>query len=47
MKVRLVCILKMRVPKKGIPGPRTWLSSITSPVLMSRAPRSTVSGFFM
>src|SRR5258705_124759 len=47
MNVRLVCMLKMRVPKNGIPGPRTWPSSITSPVLMSRAPRSTVSGFFM
>src|SRR5437773_184075 len=47
MKVRLVCRLKMRVPKKAIPGPSTWLSSITSPVLMSRAPRKTVSGFFI
>src|SRR5205809_5560993 len=37
----------MRVPKKAMPGPSTWLSSITSPVLMSRAPRSTTSGFFM
>src|SRR3989449_9595378 len=45
--VRLVCRLKMRVPEKAIPGPSTWLSSITSPVLMSRAPRSTTSGFFM
>src|SRR5207302_304846 len=47
MNVRLVCRLKMRVPKKAIPGPSTWLSSITSPVLMSRAPRKTVSGFFI
>src|SRR6266480_3111260 len=47
MKVRLVCRLKMRVPKNAIPGPSTWLSSITSPVLISRAPRSTTSGFFM
>src|SRR6266568_982733 len=47
MKVRLVCRLKMRVPKNAMPGPRTWPSSMTSPVLMSRAPRSTVSGFLM
>src|SRR5438552_15964178 len=47
MKVRLVCRLKIRVPKNAMPGPRTWLSSITSPVLMSRAPRNTVSGFFI
>src|SRR5437773_457327 len=47
MKVRLVCRLKMRVPKKAMLGPSSWLSSITSPVLMSRAPRSTTSGFFM
>src|SRR6266571_9103364 len=30
-----------------MPGPSTWLSSITSPVLMSRAARSTFAGFFM
>src|SRR5207302_1985717 len=47
MNVRLVCRLKIRVPEKAIPGPSTWLSSITSPVLMSRAPRKTVSGFFI
>src|SRR5437773_3399129 len=47
MNVRLGCMFMMRGPKKGMPGPSTWPSSITSPVLMSRAPRSTFCGFFM
>src|SRR5712664_1991615 len=47
MKVRLVCRLKMRVPKTGMPETSTWPSSITSPVLMRRAARSTFCGFFM
>src|SRR6266700_3818668 len=47
MKVRLVCRLKMRVPKNGMPGPSTYAISITSPVLISRTARNTVSGFFM
>src|SRR5258706_559910 len=33
--------------KNGMPGPRAWPSSIPPLVLMSRAPRSTVSAFFM
>src|SRR5688500_5737447 len=35
----------MRPPKNGIASCSTCPSSITSPVLMSRAARSTVSGF--
>src|SRR5262245_41753565 len=47
MKVRFGCMFMMRGPKNGMPGPSTCESSITSPVLMSRAPRSTTCGFFM
>jgi hypothetical protein len=44
MNVRLVCTSKRRVPKNGIAALSTCPSSITSPVLMSLVPRSTVSG---
>src|SRR5258708_1596134 len=47
MKVRLGCMFMMRGPKKGMPGPSTCESSITSPLLMSAAPRSPFFGFFM
>ena len=47
MKVRLVCMLNTRVPKNAICGPSTCDSSITSPVLIRLAPRSTFFGFFM
>src|SRR5204863_1081587 len=47
MKVRLGWMFMMRGPKNGMLGPSTWPSSITSPVLIRRAARSTFCGFFM
>src|SRR3989454_2252206 len=44
MNVRLVWMLYCRVPDRGMSGARTWASSMTSPVRMSRAARSTFSG---
>ena len=42
MNVRLVWTSKRRVPENGIWLFSTWPSSMTSPVLMSRAARSTL-----
>ena len=45
MKVRLACMSKRRVGEIAIPGPSTWASSITSPVLISFTALSTDAGF--
>src|SRR5436190_3882601 len=45
MNVRLVCTAKRRVLWMGMLPDSTWPISITSPVRMSRAALSTLSGF--
>ena len=45
MKVRLVCTSKRRVPKNAILSFSGCAISITSPLLMSCAARSTLAGF--